>query len=99
MKTIHKYRVPLEATSFVDTHQGAHFRHADVQHGQVTVWAEVDTAAPPVARRVEVLGTGHPMPTPDDLEYVDTFQTDGGAFVWHLYVARELQPTTTEENR
>ena len=37
-------------------------------------------------RTFEMYGTGHPMPA-NPGEYVETFQMDGGALVWHVFDA------------
>ncbi len=58
------------------------------QHGEdeIDVWAEVDTASPPVFREFRVYGTGHELPA--DWSYVGTSFDDAPGrltLVWHVY--------------
>lgn len=59
---------------------GARIVHVGQQHGVPTVWALVDPAAPRVARRVEVVGTGYKFAAG---EYVGTVLMPNG-LVWHV---------------
>lgn len=56
--------------------------HVADQHGQPTLWLEVDTdALGQWARPFHVIGTGHPVPAGGT--YVGS--SHSGPFVWHVY--------------
>lgn len=52
-----------------------------IQGGEVTMWAEVDTGEPIQAIAVSIAGSGHDVP---DGEFLGTVQD--GVYVWHVYV-------------
>ena len=54
--------------------------------GVPMLWALVDPEAPKVQRRFLLVGTGQPLP--DEVEgftFVDSFQLQNGALVFHLF--------------
>ena len=51
----------------------------------IDVWALVDPAADKAIRHFRVVGTGHPIPDLDVLEYVGTVFDK--PFVWHVFEA------------
>lgn len=67
--------------------QGFRWLHVGQQHGTITVWAEVDDAAPLVVTRLRVVGTGWQIPD-DAGEHIGTTQIGGQ--VWHVYT--QLRP-------
>ena len=71
---------------------------AQIQHGTIVVWAEVDTDAPNRKFEVFPLGTGWPLDPPADKEcildthtYLSTVQMAGGSLIFHVYY-KELTP-------
>ena len=71
---------------------------AQVQHGTIVVWAEVDTEAPNRKFEVFPLGTGWPLDPPagkecilDTHTYLSTVQIAGGSLIFHVYY-KELTP-------
>ena len=56
-----------------------------MQQGRPTLWAEVDTEAPPGAFPLLIRGTGHELQGNED-RHVGTFFS--GPFVWHVYTAK-----------
>lgn len=71
---------------------------AQVQHGTIVVWAEVDTEAPNRKFEVFPLGTGWPLDPPagkecilDTHTYLSTVQLAGGSLIFHVYYA-EITP-------
>ena len=71
---------------------------AQVQHGDIVVWAEVDTDKPNRKFQVMPIGTGWPLDAPagkecvlDSHTYISTVQMGGGALVFHIY-AKEIVP-------
>ena len=75
---------------------------AQVQHGTIKIWAEVDTDAPMKKYHIVPIGTGWPiMNSPDGTNILDTYryistvQLSNGALIFHVY-AREIVETTTK---
>lgn len=71
---------------------------AQVQHGIIVVWAEVDTEKPNRKFQIMPIGTGWPLDAPagkecilDSHTYISTVQMGGGALVFHIY-AKEIVP-------
>ena len=71
---------------------------AQVQHGDIVIWAEVDTDKPNRKFQVMPIGTGWPLDAPagkecvlDSHTYISTVQMGGGALVFHIY-AKEIAP-------
>lgn len=66
MITVYKYDLSVGIAMgsdvvTIDMHYEAKPIHADLQYGQLRVWAVVDTLTTIVKRRFMVVGTGHPM--------------------------------------
>jgi hypothetical protein len=61
---------------------GAKPLYADLQHGEIVWWAEVDPEAPTL--RVDVITVGTGWDIPESAKHVGTVLD--GAFVWHVYV-------------
>lgn len=85
MRTIHKYPLTVTQTN-VSTFEGARFLHVADQHGQITLWAEVNTLARESMCDVFVVPTGGDVPT--DGDYLGTVLVDEGLYVFHVYVGR-----------
>lgn len=81
MRTIHKY-VLEERTSDISTYEGAKVVHVAEQHGQVTVWLEVNTLQRECMRMLHVVGTGYEIPGG---AHVGSLLTAGGHLVFHVY--------------
>ena len=71
---------------------------AQVQHGTIVIWAEVDTEVPNRKFEVFPLGTGWPLDPPTGKEcildthtYLSTVQLAGGSLIFHVYYA-EITP-------
>ena len=71
---------------------------AQVQHGTMVVWAEVDTEKPNRKFQIMPIGTGWPLDAPagkecilDSHTYLSTIQMGGGSLIFHIY-AKEIIP-------
>lgn len=84
MKRIFKYQLQLQPSQSLQLPGGAVVLTLQVQHGQACIWALVDDSNPLVTRTFRIVGTGHQLPEGPHY-YVGTYQTDGGAFVWHVF--------------
>ena len=97
MRSIFKYDV-VEAKTGVIEGPITKLLTAQVQHGSIMVWAEVDTEAEKVKYQIVPIGTGWPLDAPageqcvlDTHQYIGTVQLAGGGLVFHVY-ARKLTP-------
>jgi hypothetical protein len=97
MRSIFKYDV-VEAKNGIIEGPITKLLTAQVQHGSIMVWAEVDTDAENVKYQVIPIGTGWPLDAPageqcvlDTHQYLSTVQLAGGGLVFHVY-AKELTP-------
>ena len=86
MKKIFKYPLEITDTQFVELPLGAKILTAQMQGNQLCLWAIVNTLPEAVKknRRIEIIGTGNPMPT-GELEYISTFQVHGGSLIFHVF--------------
>jgi hypothetical protein len=81
---------------------------AQVQHGSIMVWAEVDTDAENVKYEIVPVGTGWPLDAStgkcvlDTHQYLGTVQLAGGTFVFHVYAKKlvtvNVAPTNKKAN-
>jgi len=84
MKTIYKYEInPFQSSTQMPV--GAKILTVQGQHQKICVWAEVDDQAEMESVVLQIYGTGHRLPEDADHEYIGTGQSDGGAFVFHVY--------------
>lgn len=84
MKVIYKYTVELAECQIVEMKRNAKILSAQIQQGQIRLWALCDPDAPKQERKVFVFGTGNRFEDlPPDVYYVDTVQT--GLLVWHVF--------------
>ncbi|WP_103344078.1 DUF7352 domain-containing protein [Amycolatopsis sp. CA-126428] len=87
MTTIWKYALEIADRQTLQMPAGARLLTAQLQHGHLALWAEVDPAAEPEDRTVAIVGTGNPMPA-GEAEYVATAQAWIGHLVWHVFEVR-----------
>lgn len=89
------FKYPLEITDVQDVTMPAGVKIlsvAEQDHSGIVLWADVDSQAPKVRRRIVIVGTGNPMLTvPADAVFVGTVQTFGGRLVWHVYDGGEIE--------
>lgn len=97
MRSIYKYDI-VEAKNGIIEGPITKLLTAQVQHGSIVVWAEVDTEVENVKYQVTPIGTGWPLDASakeqcilDTHQYIGTVQLVGGGFVFHVY-AKELTP-------
>ena len=82
MKAIWKYAINPHTT--IQIPQGARLLSVQVQDNQPQLWALVDPAALQVGRMFQAVATGEEFDD-DGMTYIDTFQINGGALVFHLF--------------
>lgn len=104
MITIHKYPFATSDKVQLQMPEDAEVLHAGEQHGQICLWAKVDTDKPLVKRTFLMFGTGHSLDVLETVavssknvmrvgysrpKYVGTVFEAGGHLVWHIYDAGE----------
>lgn len=92
MRTIYKYTAKNDYSGCIELpHHVIRFLKIEHQHGNICLWALVDTEKEPNFNKAFPVGTGFPLDdffsAPHDLVYIDSIQD--GQFVWH-YVAYML---------
>lgn len=86
MRTIFKYQFCIDDTIRVVMPMQSKVLSIQVQRGEPTMWALVETDLPKVTREFRVRGTGHEIG--DDCgPFIGTFQLHDGALVFHLFEA------------
>lgn len=89
MKTVWKYDLsPNDGDSMrvhIEMPVGAQVLTAQMQHSKPQLWVLVDPNASKELRSFQVVGTGHPFEPAPTARYVNTFQMQGGLFVFHLF--------------
>lgn len=85
MKTIWKFELHIDEPVTLLMPVGAEVLTVQAQGDIPCIWAIVDPNAETETRRFYVRGTGHPLREVG--RYVDTFQLNGGALVFHLFEA------------
>lgn len=92
MKTVWKYTLGVEEHQYLNMPCDAQVVHVGEQHGDLCIWALVDTEQPKEDRFFHVFGTGHPM-TMDatsrfagkEYQYLGTGMLQGGSLVLHVF--------------
>lgn len=85
MQTVWKFTIGIIGEQSLDVPEGVRFIHARQHLQTIDLWAEVDTEADTVPRRIRVHGTGHPQDPGWD--YIGTTFDDPVGLVWHVYIA------------
>jgi len=88
MKTVWKYEINLYRQSF-SLPKDSKILTVQTQNNIPCIWVLVDTEQKEEERRYEIYGTGHRIDPTLNLEYIGTFQVDGGTLVFHLFEVKE----------
>ena len=89
MKKVFNYKLPLGNQRSVEMPVGAEILHMDMQAGEPTMWAMIDSGSAIEERRFHVIGTGWDIP--GHTVYRGTIVDPRGAeglpngFVWHVW--------------
>lgn len=100
MKTIWKYPLEITDRQMLIVPEGGRFLTVQLQKGELTLWAEVDTEACKRVRQIAIIGTGNSAePAPAAVHrYIGTAQML--PFVWHVFeVEYEGEQTANAESR
>lgn len=85
-ETIYKYTLEVEDIQVLEIPHGAQFLSVQVQHGKPCMWVRLNPKAQEVRVKVCTVGTGHPAERVEGMQFVGTYQLDGGQFVGHVFV-------------
>ena len=103
MRSIYKYDIVAAHDSIIEG-PITKLLTAQMQHGTIMVWAEVDTEAPNRKFQIFPIGTGWTLDAPagkecilDTHTYLSTVQFAGGSLIFHIYYA-EITPKPVKEN-
>ena len=91
-RQIWKFPIDLARTVEIEMPYGAEPLSVQLQNGEICLWALVDTSERKVMREVCIVGTGHPYDPCEVGRYVGTVVTQGGALVWHVFIADSKEP-------
>lgn len=86
MQTVYKYPLYVGGLQTISMPTGAEVLSAQVQRGQICLWALCNPEAQREDRTFAIYGTGHPVEdTPG--KFLGTVQLEGGAFIFHVFEA------------
>lgn len=91
MKTIFKYIMPVSDSPHLAMHSDMEILSVQSQRDEICIWALVDPKSPVAGFDFRIVGTGHPFEDFESYDYVSTVQTNGGHFVWHVFIRKEGQ--------
>ncbi len=79
------FKYVMEITDYVDLDMpsGAEVLTAQMQNGDLCLWAKVDENAPKEKRRFRIAGTGHPLEGKH--EYISTVFPYNDSLVFHIF--------------
>lgn len=80
---IWKFELRLIGSQMIPIPADAEILSVAVQRGNICVWALVDPDRPALIRKIEVIGTGHPMETGVSRKFIGTVIAE--PFVWHVF--------------
>jgi hypothetical protein len=86
MRTIWKYRLPVQDRVELEMPAGAEILTVASDTGEPCLWAAVDSEQPKTKRILHIVGTGHPMP-PESTSwwYIGTFFVATPVLVFHVF--------------
>lgn len=81
MKTVWKFQLRWTDQISVQMPESAKILSAQIQNGEICLWALVFPENTTESRRFRISGTGHPIT--EKVEFIDTVQVDG--LVFHVF--------------
>ena len=83
-KAIWKFPLEIMDEQSIEMPGGAELLTVAVQGGECFLWAVVQPKNNRVSRRLNIYGTGHPLPD-EPGRHIGTFMLHGGALVFHAF--------------
>lgn len=85
-KSIWKFPIKIDDEQLILMPEKCELLSAQVQHGQICLWAIVNPSAPTAHRVIRMAGTGHDLSNRPNLgEFISTVQVNGGQFIFHVF--------------
>lgn len=84
---IWKYGLVVTDEQFVSIPKVIQFLDIQSQYGLPQIWALVDDATAPELYKVQIVGTGNPVPEALG-QYLGTFQMYNGNLVFHAFIEK-----------
>lgn len=81
---IWKWTLDITDRQTISVPEGCKLLTVQMQGEHPQLWAMCDPEAEMADLRIAICGTGNPLPD-ENAEYVATFQSHGGALVWHVF--------------
>lgn len=86
MQSVHKYTIPVKDYFSLNLPKGAKVLTVREQYNEPQLWALVEKGVSTEKRNFRLAGTGHLIEeAPDTLNYIGTFQLDGGDYIGHVF--------------
>lgn len=85
MKRVYKYPIEITGCVKVTMPKGAKVLNVLWVKGELCIYALVDPKAEEENRNFRIFGTGHNISDTFNGEYIGTFLSCGGCFVFHLF--------------
>lgn len=83
-KTIYKYKLEVAGNQRLTLPSDHRILDLQIQYNTLCLWVEVDLDSDPTTLSILTFGTGHALP-PRGIDYIGSYQLQGGAFVGHVY--------------
>lgn len=84
-RTIWKFEFDITDNLTIDMPSGAVILDVQNQKGVACIWAIVNPDSVKLPRKINVVGTGHPMAGRSMGNYIGTVQFYGGDLVFHVF--------------
>lgn len=84
MKTIYKYPLKITDIQSVEIPEFAKLLTVQTQHGELYLWALVETSNWMRLRKIVILGTGNPIAENDELSYISSVKMLE-TLIWHIF--------------
>lgn len=81
---IWKWTLAITDRQTVEMPAGSRLLTVQMQGGHPQLWALCEETNFLIPRQIAIYGTGNPIPDKPG-QYVATFQSHGGALVWHVF--------------
>lgn len=85
MRTIWKFPLKITDYQWIEVPLESEILSVQSQHGQLCLWAEVDSDSSKSRWTVYVIGTGNPLP---EMHGTHVGSVIMNPFVWHVYVSK-----------
>lgn len=86
MKTIWKFPIEMVDEQIISMPDGTQILCVQVQKQRICLWGLIENHNTKDEKRtIRVIGTGHPIPTSEELSYIGTIQHLSGDLIFHVF--------------